>query len=37
MLFIIGLPMFYLELTIAQYSKLGPLEVWKVVPLVRGT
>lgn len=36
MLFIVGLPMFYLELTIAQYSKLGPLDVWSVVPLVRG-
>ena len=36
MLFIIGLPMFYLELTLAQYSKFGPLDVWKAVPLARG-
>ncbi|CAF0771883.1 unnamed protein product [Brachionus calyciflorus] len=36
MLFLIGLPLFFLELTISQYSKFGPLEIWKVVPLVRG-
>ena len=36
MLFLIGLPLFYLELTIAQYSKFGPMDVWKVVPAFRG-
>ncbi len=36
MLFLIGLPLFFLEITLAQYSKFGPLDVWKVVPAVRG-
>lgn len=36
MLFLIGLPLFFLEISIAQYSKFGPLEVWKIVPMVRG-
>ena len=31
-----GLPLFYLELTLAQYSKFGPIDVWKVVPAFRG-
>ncbi len=35
-LFLAGLPLFYLELTLAQFSKFGPLEVWKVVPAFRG-
>lgn len=36
MLFVIGLPIFYLEITISQYSKFGPLDVWKIVPAFRG-
>lgn len=36
MLFFIGLPLFYLEITLAQFSKMGPLEIWKVVPAFRG-
>lgn len=36
MLFLIGLPLFFLELTISQYSKKGPLKVWKISPLFRG-
>ncbi|CAF0793372.1 unnamed protein product [Brachionus calyciflorus] len=36
MLFTIGLPLFFLEITIAQYSKFGPINVWKVVPIFRG-
>lgn len=36
MLFTIGLPLFFLEITIAQYSKFGPIDVWKVVPIFRG-
>ncbi|RNA18280.1 Sodium- and chloride-dependent glycine transporter 2 [Brachionus plicatilis] len=36
MLFIIGLPLFFLEISLAQYSKFGPLEIWKAVPMVRG-
>jgi SNF family Na+-dependent transporter len=36
MLMVIGLPIFFLEITIAQFSKFGPLEVWKIVPAFRG-
>jgi SNF family Na+-dependent transporter len=36
MLFFIGLPLFFLEITLAQFSKMGPLEIWKVVPAFRG-
>ena len=36
LLFTVGLPLFFLEISIAQYSKFGPLEVWKVVPLFQG-
>ena len=37
MLFLIGMPMFYLEITIAQFSKFGPLDVWKVVRISNQT
>jgi SNF family Na+-dependent transporter len=33
LLFTIGLPLFFLEISIAQFSKFGPLEVWKMVPI----
>ena len=36
MLFVVGLPLFFLEITIAQYSKFSPINVWKVVPIFRG-
>lgn len=36
MLGIIGLPIFFLEISISQFSKFGPLEVWKIVPAFRG-
>ena len=36
MLFLIGLPLFFLELTISQFSKCGPLQVWKITPLFKG-
>jgi solute carrier family 6 amino acid transporter-like protein 5/7/9/14 len=36
MLFTIGLPLFFVEITIAQYSGKGPLEVWQVVPMLQG-
>ena len=35
-LFVIGIPLFYMELTIAQYSKYGPLDVWNISPLFKG-
>lgn len=36
MLLLIGLPLFYLELTISQYSKRNPIEVWKISPIFQG-
>jgi len=36
MLFFFGVPLFFLELTISQYSKLGANKVWKVIPLFKG-
>ena len=36
MLFFIGAPVFYLELTLGQFTSAGPLVVWKVNPLLRG-
>ena len=35
-LFLVGLPLFYLEITLAQYSKKGPSDVFKSVPALRG-
>ena len=35
-LFIAGLPMFFFELAIGQYSSSGPITVWKCVPLMKG-
>lgn len=35
-LFLVGLPLFYLEITLAQYSKKGPADVFKSVPALRG-
>lgn len=36
MLFFFGVPLFFLELTISQYSKCGADKVWKVIPLLKG-
>ncbi|CAF1447052.1 unnamed protein product [Adineta steineri] len=36
MLVFIGAPVFYLELTLGQFTSAGPLVVWKVNPLLRG-
>lgn len=36
MLFLFGVPLFFLELTISQYSKCGADKVWKCIPLFRG-
>ncbi|ELT92641.1 hypothetical protein CAPTEDRAFT_140091, partial [Capitella teleta] len=35
-LFICGLPLFFLELSIGQFSSLSPLSVWKMSPLFKG-
>jgi len=31
-----GLPMFFLEMAVGQFSSLGPISVWKVLPLFKG-
>ncbi|CAF0827654.1 unnamed protein product [Rotaria sp. Silwood1] len=36
MLIFIGAPVFYLELTLGQFTSTGPLAVWNVNPLLRG-
>jgi SNF family Na+-dependent transporter len=36
MLLCIGLPLFFLELTISQYSKCNVLKVWKICPIFKG-
>ncbi|CAF3419850.1 unnamed protein product [Rotaria socialis] len=36
MLIFIGAPVFYLELTLGQFTSAGPLVVWNVNPLLRG-
>ncbi|XP_041359744.1 sodium- and chloride-dependent glycine transporter 2-like isoform X3 [Gigantopelta aegis] len=35
-LLVCGLPMFFLEVTIAQFSGKGPTRVWDICPLLRG-
>jgi hypothetical protein len=36
MLFSVGLPLFFLDVTISQFSKFGAVDVWKIVPAFRG-
>jgi SNF family Na+-dependent transporter len=36
MLFLLGTPIYFLEVTIAQYSGFGAVDVWKAVPPLRG-
>ena len=35
-LFLCGMPLFFLELSIGQFSSLSPLQVWKICPLFKG-
>ena len=35
-LFLCGIPLFFLELSIGQFSSLSPMRVWKVCPIFQG-
>lgn len=36
LLFIIGRPLYYLELILGQFSSQGPIKLWRVVPAFKG-
>jgi hypothetical protein len=36
MLTFVGIPAFFMEIIIGQYSGKGPLHVWEVVPIFKG-
>ncbi|PRD33067.1 UNVERIFIED_CONTAM: Sodium-dependent nutrient amino acid transporter 1 [Trichonephila clavipes] len=36
LLFIIGRPLYYLELIMGQFSSQGPIKVWRMVPAFKG-
>lgn len=36
LLFLIGRPIYYLELVLGQFSGRGPIRVWKCVPAFKG-
>ncbi|XP_028967335.1 sodium-dependent proline transporter [Galendromus occidentalis] len=36
MLFFVGIPLFFLELSFGQYSSEGPITIWKISPLFQG-
>ena len=36
MLAFLGMPLFYLELAIGQYSSLGPITIWRLCPVAKG-
>ncbi|CAH2276004.1 sodium-dependent proline transporter [Pelobates cultripes] len=36
MLAICGIPLFFMELSLGQFSSLGPLAVWRISPLFKG-
>ncbi|XP_069107590.1 sodium- and chloride-dependent glycine transporter 1-like [Argopecten irradians] len=35
-LFLVGIPIFYLELSLGQFASLGPITVWNINPSLRG-
>jgi solute carrier family 6 (neurotransmitter transporter, glycine) member 5/9 len=35
-LLIVGKPFYYMELALGQFSSVGPVKVWEVVPALRG-
>ncbi|KAL4225027.1 Sodium- and chloride-dependent glycine transporter 2 [Mactra antiquata] len=36
MLGVVGLPLFYMELSLGQFASLGPITIWKFNPLLKG-
>lgn len=36
MLFLCGLPLFFLELSFGQFASLGPITIWRVAPIFTG-
>lgn len=36
MMFITGVPLFLMELSLGQYGAAGPITVWKCCPLLKG-
>jgi solute carrier family 6 amino acid transporter-like protein 5/7/9/14 len=36
MLFLIGIPLFFLELNFGQFASLGPIAIWRVSPIMKG-
>ena len=37
MLVFVGIPVVYMELAFGQYASLGPVTVWRAVPLFKGS
>lgn len=36
LLFIVGRPLYYMEMVMGQFSSRGPIKVWKCVPALKG-
>lgn len=36
MLALAGLPLFFLECSLGQFASLGPVSVWRILPLFQG-
>ena len=37
MMVIVGVPLFYMEASIGQFTSSGPMTCWKFAPLFKGT
>lgn len=36
MLALAGLPLFFMECSLGQFASLGPISIWKILPLLQG-